>query len=174
MGWVLWSCLGRALLPGIDLWYPSVGDCVGHRAGMDTEAGGNILWLPGSNPGRPVCSQTLHYPSSRDQELLISWASESDINGGPAKRSQQPVVALADTLQSCLPRGDPFLFHTCLLLVLQKVLWCVAWFLWMVIGRYSVMNVQRIAPPAITRVLVVSVVVIKGGCKIYLYPGEWA
>jgi hypothetical protein len=52
-------------------WTPGIhriGGWMGLRAGMDTEAGGKILYLrQASNPGRPVCSQTLYwlsYPSS--------------------------------------------------------------------------------------------------------------
>jgi hypothetical protein len=37
-----------------------IGGCVGLRAGLDTEARGEILFHGrGSNPGSPLCSQTL-------------------------------------------------------------------------------------------------------------------
>jgi hypothetical protein len=46
-----------------------IGGWVGLRAGLDTEARGKVLCLcQGSNPGHPVCSQTLYslsYPSHK-------------------------------------------------------------------------------------------------------------
>jgi hypothetical protein len=46
------SCAGCTLTPVPIGW-------VGFKAGLDTEARGKILRLcQGSNPGRPVCSQT--------------------------------------------------------------------------------------------------------------------
>jgi hypothetical protein len=51
-----------ALYPrGKDPRYPLAGGWVGPRAGLDAEARGKILCLyRGSNPGRPVRSQTLY------------------------------------------------------------------------------------------------------------------
>jgi hypothetical protein len=53
---------GRALPPGERT--PGThctGGWVGLRTGLDTEVRGKIFWLcQGSNPGYPVCSQTLY------------------------------------------------------------------------------------------------------------------
>jgi hypothetical protein len=52
---------GRALPPGNDPGINCTGGWVGLRAGLDTEVRGKILCLcRGSNPGRPVRSQTLY------------------------------------------------------------------------------------------------------------------
>jgi hypothetical protein len=52
-----------------------IGGWVGIRAGLDTEARGKILChCRGSNPGRPVCSQTLcwlSYPGSKIKKTSI-------------------------------------------------------------------------------------------------------
>jgi hypothetical protein len=58
------SCPGCALPPGKDPWYPCTRGWVGPRAGLDTKARGKIPCLcRGSNPGRPVHSQTLFWLS---------------------------------------------------------------------------------------------------------------
>jgi hypothetical protein len=56
------SCPGRALPPGKGpLSTHCIGGWVGLRAGLDIEARGKTPCLcQGSNPGRPVCSQTLY------------------------------------------------------------------------------------------------------------------
>jgi hypothetical protein len=54
-----------------------VGCCVGFGAGLDTEVREEILcW--GSNPGRPVCSQTLYWLSypSRVVDIDVGQRSE--------------------------------------------------------------------------------------------------
>jgi hypothetical protein len=72
------SCLGRALPPGKDPRCPLYRGWVGPRAGLDTEARGEIrCFYPGSNPDRPVFQFVVRqYPGSlleiRGRHLLSS------------------------------------------------------------------------------------------------------
>jgi hypothetical protein len=54
-----------------------IGGWVGFSAGLDTEARGKRLFLcRGSNPGRPVCSQTPCWLSYTPQTLLGGWGGQ--------------------------------------------------------------------------------------------------
>jgi hypothetical protein len=65
----------RESTPGIHL----TGCWVGPRAGLDTEASGKTL-CRGSNPGRPACSQTLHWLSYPGSTCTPSAASRLPIS----------------------------------------------------------------------------------------------
>jgi hypothetical protein len=53
-----------------------IGDCLSLRAGLDTETRGKILCLcRWSNPGRPVCSQTLYWLNNLSSSYLLDWNS---------------------------------------------------------------------------------------------------
>jgi hypothetical protein len=62
---------GCALPPPGTHW---IGDWVGPRASLDAEAGWKILCLwQGSNPGHPVCSQTLYWLSYPGSYKMLNW-----------------------------------------------------------------------------------------------------
>jgi hypothetical protein len=56
------------------------GGWVGPRAGLDAEVRGKILCLRrGSNPGRPVSSQTIDRLSHRGSVCTVVWAAHSQM-----------------------------------------------------------------------------------------------
>jgi hypothetical protein len=71
-----WSatCSGRVLLPERTPGTHWTRGWVGLRAGLDTEARGEIrCFCRGSNPIRPVCSQTLYWLSYSSSIFLSDW-----------------------------------------------------------------------------------------------------